>query len=222
MRKPCITLLICLLGYISNAQSALQYPGSICCDQVICPTEPIEELTEVLPVSPPETQISVEYAWFELVVDTTAPTGTRWSKILGATAKTYQPTSISTPYGGFYMRAARQVGTLPYLFSNIVNVKQLGPTSMECLNATGEPDAAPKVTIAPNPASFDLHIAIDGNQTAIVAYQIIALNGAVITGQSGLNQQNLILNVADWSSGFYFLKLFFSDGKTSVHKWVKG
>jgi hypothetical protein len=78
------------------------------------------------------------------------------------------------------------------------------------------------VTIAPNPASFDLHIAIDGNQTAIVAYQISALNGAVITGQSGLNQQNLILNVADWSSGFYFLKLFFSDGKTSVHKWVKG
>jgi hypothetical protein len=221
MRKLCITLPICLLGYIGNAQSALQHPGSICCDQVICPSEPIAELTESMPVSPPESQIAVEYAWYELVVDTTAPNGTRWSKITGANGKNYQPTGISTPYGGFYMRAARQTGTLPYLFSNIVNVKQLGATSMECTSAAGEPGAVAKVAISPNPASDQLNIVVDGNQSTIAGYQVSAMNGNAMISKSGIALPNLTINVADWPSGFYFLKIIFSDGKTSIHKWVK-
>ncbi len=221
MRKLCMTLPLCLIGYIGNAQTALQHPGSICCDQIICPSDPIAQLTESMPTNPPESQISVEYAWYELVVDTTAPSGTRWSKITGATGKNYQPTSISTPYGGFYMRAARQVGTLPYLFSNIVNVKELGANSLECTSATGEVGATPKVTLAPNPVSDQLQVSVSDQQIAIKAYQISSLDGKVMVSQSGQNAQNLQLDVAGWSSGFYFLKIIFSDGKTSVQKWVK-
>lgn len=221
MRKLCMTLLICLPGYISNAQTALQHPGSICCDQVICPWEPIEELTESMSVTPPESQISVEYAWFELVVDSSAPSGTRWNKIIGATGKNYQPTGISTPYGGFYMRAARQVGTLPYMFSNIVNVKQLGASSVECTSATGEPGSAPVVQLSPNPATDHLNIAIGSADVSVTAYQINASNGSVLKSLQGLQTQNLSVDIAGWPSGFYFLKIFYSNGKTSVHKWVK-
>lgn len=203
------------------AQSLLQHPGAICCDQLLCPNESIAVLTESLPTTPHDSTMAVEFAWFELVVDSTAPSGTRWNKIPNTNAKSYLPNGISTPYGGFYMRAVRQVGTLPYIFSNIVSVKELNQNNPECVSSTNAPTYGDAVRIAPNPASEVLLVQSDDLQHPLAGWQLYNQQGALL--QSGRLEaaSQLQLDVSAWNPGMYFLQLWYSDGKRSAHKWVK-
>ena len=153
--------------------------------------------------------------------DSTTATGTKWVKIPNTNTRNYQPLAINSQYGGFFMRAARKIGTLPYLFSNIVNVKVLSPSNPLCVSANAEVADGTGVVIAPNPASTSLRVVNQQESTSLESFQIFDISGKVlITGQQ-IQHNNHDIDVTNVASGLYFLQLFYSNGKTSCHKWVK-
>jgi hypothetical protein len=223
MKKLALLLVSAHLGCtLTFAQSTmLQHPGSICCAQEICQFDPIELITENLQTTPTENELPIEYAWYELVDDATTATGTKWVKIPNTNMRNYQPLAINSQFGGFYMRAARKVGTLPYLFSNIVNVKVLSPSNPLCISASDEIAEGTTVVIAPNPATTSLRVVCQQKSTQLESVQIFDISGKILVTAQQINGNNHDIDVASFTSGFYFLQLFYSNGKTSCHKWVK-
>lgn len=221
MRKFIITLVGLATFLSASAQAGLQFAGEICCNQELCPNEPIGVINESMPVMAADPNLSVEYAWFRLIDDSNSPTGNSWQLIPNSNALTYQPTEISSVYGGFFMRAARQTGTLPYKFSNIITVKYLSSGESNCVLAANEPSAQNRVSIAPNPASDYLKVNAIDQLSTIAAFQILSVSGTMMDQQTGLNTSEVELNVYDYPPGIYFINLAYEDGKKSNHKWVK-
>ena len=221
MRKFIITLTGVLAFFFASAQAGVQFAGEICCNQELCTNEPIGVINESSPALPLDPNLSIEYAWFELVDNPNASGGNSWHLIPNSNIKNYQPTAISSSFGGFYMRAARQVGTLPYKFSNIVTVKYLSPGESGCVTAANEPSAQTRVSIAPNPASDFLKVNAVDQSTTITALQVMSVSGSIMEQQTGLDNAEVELNVYDYASGIYFINLMYADGKKSIHKWVK-
>ena len=223
MKKLALLLVAAHFGCtLVFAQSTmLQHPGAVCCAQEICQFDPIELIAENLQTTPTENELPIEYAWYELVDDSTTATGTKWVKIPNTNTRNYQPLAINSQYGGFFMRAARKIGTLPYLFSNIVNVKVLSPSNPLCISANAEVVDGTGVVIASNPASTSLRVVNQQESTSLESFQIFDISGKVlITGQQ-IQHNNHDIDVTNVASGLYFLQLFYSNGKTSCHKWVK-
>jgi hypothetical protein len=219
---------VCLLAYFFcwdvSAQSSpttLQHPGSICCNQILCPFLPLGQINEELPTTPTPSEINLEFAWFVLVDDTTAASGTKWVKIPNTNTLHYQPTQIMSQYGGFYMRGVRQVGTLPYLFSNVVNIKILSASNPDCASATGEAQTLAEVVLSPNPASDQLQVVVTSADAQISGYRVFGLDGQQYRQQVVDATNALTLQISDMRAGLYFLQLDFTDGKTWINKWVK-
>lgn len=223
MRKLTLLLVTAYLGCSQAfAQSTmLQHPGSICCAQEICQFNPIELIEENLQTTPTENELPIEYAWYELVDDTTTATGTKWVKIPNTNMRNYQPLAINSQYGGFFMRAARKIGTLPYLFSNIINVKVLSPSNPLCTSASDEVAEGTAVVIAPNPATTSLRVVNRQESTPLESFQIFDISGKILVTGQQIQHNNHDIDVTSFASGLYFLQLFYSNGKTSCHKWVK-
>lgn len=221
MRKFIITLAGLFTLFFASAQAGVQFAGEICCNQELCPNEPIGIIDESSPVLPLDPNLSVEYAWFELVDDPNASGGNSWHLIPNSNTKNYQPLAISSSFGGFYMRAARQTGTLPYKFSNIITVKYLSPGEGSCVTAANEPSAQSRVSIAPNPASDFLKVNAVDADASIAALQVTSVSGSLMEQQTGLDNSEVVLNVYDYAPGIYFINLMYADGKKSIHKWVK-
>lgn len=224
MRKLAFSLLLanaCAIGLIAQSAMQLQHPGSICCDQVICPGDAISQITQDVPTTPAPPQVNVEYAWYELVDDSTTSSGTRWYKIPNTNQLNFQPTQINSQFGGFYMRGVRITGTLPYLFSNIVNIKELSPSNPTCLSSSGEAPAGSQITISPNPAESFLYISSINEVIPIHGYRVVGLGGATMLSAVVEPVTQLQLDIQSLPSGLYFVELILKDGKTSVHKWVK-
>jgi hypothetical protein len=223
MRKLVLLLATAHLGCIpSFSQSTmLQHPGSVCCAQEICQFDPIELISENLQTTPTENELPIEYAWYELVDDSTTATGTKWVKIPNTNTRNYQPLAINSQYGGFFMRAARKIGTLPYLFSNIVNVKVLSTANPLCVSSSDEIAESTTAVIAPNPATTSLRVACQQQSTQLESFQIFDISGKILVTAQQIKGKNHDIDVASFGSGLYFLQLFYSNGKTSCHKWVK-
>jgi Secretion system C-terminal sorting domain len=223
MKKLALLLVAAHFGCtLTFAQSTmLQHPGAVCCAQEICQFDPIELIAENLQTTPTESELPIEYAWYELVDDSTTATGTKWVKIPNTNTRNYQPLAINSQYGGFFMRAARKIGTLPYLFSNIVNVKVLSPSNPLCVSASAEVADGAGVVIAPNPASTSLRVVNQQESTSLESFQIFDISGKVLMTGQQIQHNNHDIDVTNFASGLYFLQLFYSNGKTSCHKWVK-
>jgi hypothetical protein len=224
MRKLVFSLLLAnagAIGLVAQSAMQLQHPGSICCDQVICPGDAISQITQDVPTTPAPPQVNVEYAWYELVDDSTTSSGTRWYKIPNTNQLNFQPTQINSQFGGFYMRGVRITGTLPYLFSNIVNIKELSPSNPTCLSSSGEAPAGSQITISPNPAESFLYISSINEVIPIHGYRVVGLGGATMLSAVVEPVTQLQLDIQSLPSGLYFVELILKDGKTSVHKWVK-
>ena len=222
MRK--LLFLLAIAGFVrvdAQTMPQMQHPGSICCNQNICPGESIGEINEELPTMPPPSQANIEYAWYELVDDSTSASGTKWVKLPNTNMVSYQPTTFSSQFGGFYMRGARLVGTLPYMFSNIVNVKELSSTNPICTSSTGEASASSAVLLSPNPASHLITASTNNEAIPIHGYRIVALGGNTLLQGNIEPATSVQLDIQSLPSGIYFLELILNEGKTSFHKWVK-
>ncbi len=219
-----VCLLACLIQWDVRAQSApsqLQHPGSICCNQTLCPFLPLGQINQDLATTPPPSEVNVEYAWHVLVDDSTTSSGTKWIKIPNSNAISYQPAQIMSQFGGFYMRGVRLVGTLPYLFSNVVNIKILSASNPDCASGTGEVVEQPKVVLSPNPASDQLRVVATESGAEITAYRIFGMDGKLHQQATVAATNALTCPVSDFASGIYFIQLDFNNGKTLVNKWVK-
>jgi Secretion system C-terminal sorting domain len=216
MRRFILLLFICRIMDLS-AQNTLSHPGAICCEQIICPGQEIQLIEESLAITP-SANVAVEYAWFELIDDTTTASGTRWRKIPNTNSLTFLPTTINSVFGGFFMRAVREVGTLPYLFSNIVTVKLFAADVAPCTTSSQEPSQSDLFSCNPNPAT-DL---IRFNFQSTVR-QITLLNSAgrvVETRNALVGQSEQYVEVSDFPVGLYVARVLFEDGKIGVHKFV--
>ncbi len=223
-----IATVACLLvGFVQwealaqPAPSLLQHPGSICCNQTICPFLPLGQINQDLATTPPPSDINVEYTWHVLVDDTTTTSGTKWIKIPNSNAVSYQPTQIMSQFGGFYMRGVRLVGTLPYLFSNVVNIKILSASNPDCASVTDEVAVQQQVMVSPNPATDQLRVVATDPSNEIVAYRVFGLDGRLHCQADVSATPALTVPVSSLPSGLYFLQIDFSGGKTWVNKWVK-
>jgi len=214
------TVLIVLAGQLSAQTSvAVQHPGSICCDQNLCPGEPIGMINEVLPAVPDS--LEIEYAWFELVLDDNSPSGTAWRVILNSNTPNFQPTAINNPFGGFFQRGARPVGGLYYLNSNIATVKYFPVNSPECTSSTQEPAAAQALLLAPNPVSEQLVLNNLGDLAEPAQVRIFSIEGRFLRQLALPAQSSTTLDVASWANGHYLAQIQYADGRSVVRRWVK-
>ena len=221
MRKLIPTFLGVLCLHVLSAQTGIQFPGEICCHQELCPGEAIDTISESSPVLPNPPNFMIEYTWFQLVDNAGGSGGQSWVKIPNSNTPVYRPTSIGSVYGGFFMRAVRQMGTLPYQYSNIVTVKYKQPSEQPCVTATNDNIVSGRISVAPNPARDYLRIMAEQSGYLVAAYQLQSACGAVVEQQYALNDSEVLLDVAHYPSGIYLLTVHYDDGKKSVHKWVK-
>jgi Secretion system C-terminal sorting domain len=222
MSKAFATIALLLAGTVSFSQDLI-FPGVLCCDQDLCPGDPIPLIREQLGTNPSDSVIAIEYRWAEFLIDTASPNGSAWVPIPGATEPTFQPMAINNPYGGFFMRSARKVGTTNYLSSNIITIRQLSATAPECLSAADEPvrAAGQRTVVLPNPAHnsvtfsaknvdnqpFSLHVYSSAGQ---VCYQTTAYTTAIVQ-----------LDISTWPAGLYLTHVRYADGFSEVLRWLK-
>lgn len=202
-----------------TSPTALQHPGSICCDQNLCPGEPIGIINEVLPAVPDS--VDIEYAWFELVLDSSSPSGTSWRKIPNSNTPNFQPTAINNPFGGFFQRGAKPTGGLYYLNTNIVAVKYLPANSPECTSSTQEPSAAQALLLSPNPASEQLNLSNTGDLAEAATVRIFSIEGRFLRQLTLPAQSTVALDVANWATGHYLAHIQYANGSTVVRRWMK-
>jgi hypothetical protein len=164
--------------------------------------------------------LNLEYSWFTLVTDSSAPSGTKWVKLPNTNSKNYLPNFLGTPFGGFFMRAVREVGTLPYLFSNVVSYVQLSANSAECLPSSNVETAVEEPVLFPNPTQSTLKFNL-GTSGSLLEYQILSSIGVPIQQFSNLPAETLEISVEHLPAGAYLLQITSSDGKRSLHPWIK-
>ncbi len=92
------------------------YPGTICCDQVICEGDVPALLTESTP--PSGGSGALEYLWMEYIQ--VGPSNPAWYPIPGATSSSYQPGPLTKT--SFFMRCVRRAGCNTFLETNIVTI----------------------------------------------------------------------------------------------------
>jgi hypothetical protein len=217
-------LVVFLAGALQmvSAQTSLLHPGQICCTQDLCPNEPLPLITETLATTPLDTVIQIEYKWSELILDASAPNGARWRVIEGQNGRNFQPTAINNPFGGFFMRSAREIGSLVFLNSNIVNYRILPATDQACVSATDQQFAEQQVVLAPNPASDLLHVMVQRDAGLIMDVEIFDLAGRAVWSQRAVQNEVVAVPVRDFQNGIYIARIRLSDGQFLVRKWVKG
>ncbi len=121
----------------------LNFGGSICCDQEICPGEiPAEIGNETLPGG--GGAATIEYLWLCTTNPSTAPGGSTWTPIADSNSASYQPGPVyQTKY---FVRCARRAGCDQFIVeSNVVKIKVISCGLMVDFNAT--PAADGQVTI---------------------------------------------------------------------------
>jgi hypothetical protein len=210
-----------LVAQSLHAQTALLHPGQICCSQDLCPNVTLPLINEVTATTPLDTVISIEYRWQELVLDPNAPNGTRWRVLEGQTGRTFQPTAINNPFGGFFMRSARQAGTLVYLNSNVVNYRILTATDPVCTSSTGEAATDSRVILAPNPGNDQLQLTImDASKTADEAF-VFDTSGRLVWRSANLQSGAATINSTTWPAGVFTVMIRYKDGSTDLKRWVK-
>jgi Secretion system C-terminal sorting domain len=216
MRRFILLFFICRIVDLS-AQNTLSHPGSICCEQIVCPGQEIQLIEESLAITP-SANVTVEYAWFELIDDTTTASGTRWRKIANTNSTTFLPTSINSVFGGFFMRAVREVGTLPYLFSNIVTVKLFAADVAPCTTSSQEPSQSDLFSCSPNPATDLIRFSFQVPVRQINLYN--AAGQVVETRNSLLGQGEQYIEVGHYAVGLYVAHIVFENGKRGLYKFV--
>lgn len=220
LRLCSLWVLITGIQSTSYSQPVLQEAGTICCDQNLCPGDSFPLITEGTATTPPDSLLNLEYSWFTLVTDSSSPSGTKWVKLPNTNSKTYLPNTLGTPFGGFFMRAVREVGTLPYLFSNVVSYVELSANSPECIPSSSVEATTEEPMLFPNPAYSTLKIHF-GPSSRVLEYQILSSIGVPIQQFSTLPAETLEISVEHLPAGAYLLQITSSDGKRSFHPWIK-
>jgi hypothetical protein len=214
-------VLCCHWAAVAVAQNTLTHPGVICCDQIVCPGQNIQPIQQSVAITPDNGQVNVEYAWFELIDDTTTASGTRWRKISDTNTTTFLPTQINSVFGGFFMRAARQVGTLPYLFSNIVTVKLFDGDVDPCTTSSEEPSQTDLFSCYPNPATDLVRIEVKAPVREISVINSAGLTLATQRGSGTYAETPYFFEVSQYPTGLYLARVLFENGQIGVYKFMK-
>lgn len=203
------------------AQPVLQDAGTICCDQDLCPGDTFPLITELTGTTPADSLLNLEYAWYSLLTDASSPSGTKWVKLPNTNSKQFQPTNLGTAFGGFYMRAVREVGTLPYLFSNVVSYVQLSPSNPECQPSSATNSAtAYSCRLFPNPTQTYLQLEIPPT-TDVMEYRILTSTGILAKQAHLFASQTIQIAVDDLPAGAYLLQIIEMNGKRYTQPWIK-
>ena len=219
--RLCSLWFICLgIPLTSYSQPALQEAGTICCDQNLCPGDSFPLITEWTATTPSDSLLNLEFSWFTLVTDSSSPSGTKWVKLPNTNSKTYLPNTLGTPFGGFFMRAVREVGTLPYLFSNVVSYVQLSASSPDCMSSSSTEATLEALQLFPNPTHSTLKINL-GSSGSVLEYQILSTMGIPILQVSALPAETQEISVEHLPPGTYLLQITSQEGKRSIHPWIK-
>ena len=78
------------------------------------------------------------------------------------------------------------------------------------------------ISLFPNPATEEVTLSFDLTQNSDITIEVVSTTGQVLLVMNDVDvlNTNYILNVSEWSTGVYFVKVKTTDGMNSI-RFVK-